>query len=79
MYILAVIVVLVVEDNGIGMAVDIQHRVFDMFYRGTTVSKGSGLGMYIVKNAVKKLKGVISLKSEEGVGTAVSIQLPKID
>ena len=72
-------IMIIVEDNGIGMAVDIQHRVFDMFYRGTTVSKGSGLGMYIVKNAVKKLKGVISLKSEEGVGTAVSIQLPKID
>ena len=72
-------VFLVVEDNGIGIGADIQPKVFDMFYRGTTVSKGSGLGMYIIKNAVKKLRGRVTLKSWEGIGTTISIQLPKVE
>jgi PAS domain S-box-containing protein len=68
---------LTVSDNGIGMAADIQPKVFDMFYRGTSVSKGSGLGMYIVMNAVKRLNGTIRFCSEEGIGTTVSVLLPK--
>lgn len=68
---------IVVSDNGIGIPADLQTKVFEMFYRGTTVSKGSGLGLYIVKNALKKLKAALRLESEEGKGTVFTITLPK--
>ncbi|MEO0896887.1 MAG: ATP-binding protein [Bacteroidota bacterium] len=65
-----------IEDNGIGMPERIQNRVFEMFYRGNTKSKGSGLGLYIVKTAVDKLDGSIELESEEGRGSSFEISLP---
>lgn len=68
-----------VEDNGIGIADDIQVRVFDMFFRGNEISRGSGLGLYILKNAVDKLKGKITLKSKENVGTTFIIELPYLN
>lgn len=68
-----------VEDNGIGIADDIQVRVFDMFFRGNEISRGSGLGLYILKNAVDKLKGKIILKSKENVGTTFIVELPYLN
>lgn len=47
-----------------------------MFYRGTEISKGSGLGLYIVKEMVDKLKGKIGLKSELGRYTIFTIEIP---
>ncbi len=47
-----------------------------MFYRATEQSSGSGIGLYIVKNAVDKLGGTISAVSEFGVGTTFTIILP---
>jgi len=49
-----------------------------MFYRVSTKSVGSGLGLYIVKETVEKLRGVIRLESECGKGTAFSIHLPNL-
>ncbi|MFK7920486.1 MAG: PAS domain S-box protein [Bacteroidia bacterium] len=66
-----------VEDNGLGIPSRLQHRVFEMFYRGTTKSKGSGLGLYIVKSAIEKLNGTCELQSEEGIGTTINFTLPK--
>ncbi|MEL7533117.1 MAG: PAS domain S-box protein [Bacteroidota bacterium] len=66
-----------VEDNGLGIPSRLQHRVFEMFYRGTTKSKGSGLGLYIVKSAIEKLHGTCELQSEEGIGTTINFTLPK--
>lgn len=65
-----------VEDNGIGISDDVQVKVFDMFFRGNEISRGSGLGLYILKNAVDKLNGKIILKSKENVGTIFTIELP---
>lgn len=67
---------IVITDNGIGIPAGIQERVFEMFFRGTMVCKGSGLGLYIVKNAVEKLKGSIVLNSKEGVGTRIEVKIP---
>ena len=67
---------IVVKDNGIGIAARNRDKVFDMFFRGTQVCKGSGLGLYIVKNAVEKMNGTVALASTEGVGTTVEITLP---
>jgi len=66
------------EDNGMGIPEDIQDKVFDMFYRGHSESKGTGLGLYIVKNAVEKLGGTIELQSKVGEGTIFTIFLPNL-
>src|ERR1051326_4112214 len=65
-----------VEDNGIGMDKAIREKVFDMYFRGTEISSGSGLGLYLVKIGVEKLKGQISLESESLKGARFTIRLP---
>lgn len=67
--------VIVVTDNGQGIPKEMQSAVFDMFYRGSNSSTGSGLGLYIVKEVVTKLNGIIDLSSEEGLGTEVTVRL----
>ena len=71
-------IVLNIEDNGEGIPEDIQTHVFDMFFRGNTKSSGTGLGLYIVKNAIEKLGGQIKMQSKLDMGTKFSIQLPMI-
>lgn len=63
-------------DNGIGIDEDNLAKVFEMFYRATEQSDGSGIGLYIVKNAVDKLSGQISVASRIGQGTRFNIILP---
>jgi PAS domain S-box-containing protein len=65
-----------ISDNGIGIEKEHVKKVFDMFYRATEKSQGSGLGMYIVKQAVEKLKGTIAVKTKYGKGTTFSIVFP---
>ncbi|MBK7966234.1 MAG: HAMP domain-containing histidine kinase [Bacteroidetes bacterium] len=67
---------IVVRDNGIGMSKDVQPKVFDMFYRVSNVSVGSGLGLYIVKETVEKLHGKIAVDSEPGQGSTFKIRIP---
>jgi len=64
------------SDNGIGIQPEHMDKIFNMFYRATDRSQGSGLGMYIVKQAVERLNGTISLQSDYGVGTRIKIILP---
>jgi signal transduction histidine kinase len=66
------------SDNGIGIAKEYIDDVFKMFYRATTESKGSGLGLYIVKSAVEKLQGTIEVQSEFGQGTTFVIEIPNL-
>ena len=65
-----------VSDNGVGIQEEYQSKVFEMYYRGNDKSKGNGLGLYIVKKAVDKLRGNISFKSVEQGGTAFTVTLP---
>ncbi|QSE98525.1 sensor histidine kinase [Fulvivirga lutea] len=65
-----------VADNGIGIPAEVQPNVFDMFYRGSSKSKGSGLGLYLCKRTVEILGGKISLFSSVNVGTTVTMELP---
>jgi signal transduction histidine kinase len=60
-----------VTDNGEGIPQKHLIKVFDMFYRGTTTSVGTGLGLYICKEIVNKLGGQIELESEPGLGTSL--------
>lgn len=65
-----------IEDNGIGISEEAHSRIFEMFYRVSQDSVGSGLGLYIVKEAVHKLNGEIKVQSEIGVGTTFVIKIP---
>ena len=64
-------IVIEVSDNGKGIPKEFQNKVFDMFFRADEVSKGSGLGLYIIKTAVEKMNGSIELKSTSGITKAV--------
>ncbi|MCF6359821.1 MAG: ATP-binding protein [Cyclobacteriaceae bacterium] len=69
---------MIFEDNGIGISEENLGKIFNMFYRGTDKSDGSGLGLYIVNEVVNKLNGSIRMESKEGVGTKTFIQIPHI-
>ncbi len=62
-----------VEDNGIGIAPESQHKVFDMFYRATSEAEGSGLGLFIVQQALEKINARITLVSELGKGSIFKV------
>lgn len=64
------------KDNGIGIAQEYKNEVFNMFFRGTENAEGSGLGLYIVKQTVDKMKGRIMLESSYGKGTQIELQVP---
>jgi PAS domain S-box-containing protein len=66
------------KDNGIGIDKGNLSSIFDMFYRASEQSDGSGLGLYIVKNAVDKMGGEVSVDSVLGVGTTFQISLPNL-
>lgn len=68
----------VISDNGSGIQEKIKDKVFDMFYRGHPDSSGSGLGLFIVKNALDKMNGSIRFESLEGKGTSFYISIPEI-
>jgi signal transduction histidine kinase len=72
------ILTLEVHDNGEGIAPEIQDKIFNMFYRGSERSQGAGLGLYIVKSIVERLKGSISFTSSRG-NTVFKISLPFLD
>lgn len=65
-----------ITDNGEGIATTYKDKIFEMFYRGTTNSTGSGLGLFIAKEAVEKLNGKIEFISEYGVGSEFTIIIP---
>jgi signal transduction histidine kinase/ligand-binding sensor domain-containing protein len=67
-----------VHDNGIGIAPEHVNNIFKMFYRGDEKSRGSGLGLYIVKETVDKIKGTISVKSEYGSGSTFTLIIPAL-
>ena len=72
-------IVLQVEDHGIGISHDVQAKVFDRFMSDGQGSKhrGAGLGLSIIKNLVELHGGSISLDSEPGKGTTVTVRLPR--
>jgi len=65
-----------VKDNGIGINEKHIGKIFDMFYRTSDTSSGSGLGLYIVRETIKKLNGSIDVVSQVNEGTALTIVLP---
>ena len=67
-----------VKDNGIGIPLEHQERIFERFYRINSNNKkeGTGLGLAIVKHVVQKYKGKYIIKSKPNYGTTLQIELP---
>jgi signal transduction histidine kinase len=65
-----------IEDNGVGIPIEHQERIFEMFYRASEKSQGSGLGLYIVQETLARLKGSIQMKSTPGQGSQFRLFLP---
>lgn len=74
------LLVITVADNGMGIPVEEQSRLFTKMYRGSNaqrqVTDGTGLGLYIVKQACHVLGGNIAYNSGVGVGTAFTVTIP---
>jgi signal transduction histidine kinase len=68
--------VVTIADNGLGIQSEFLDKIFDMFYRATDKSTGSGLGLYIVKEIIIKMGGTIDVQSQFEKGTTFTIKLP---
>ncbi len=64
-----------IEDNGIGIGEEFQSRIFDIFF-ATDNNKGTGLGLYIVKEAIENMNGSISVDSKINIGTKFTVTIP---
>ncbi len=67
---------LIIEDNGIGIAWEYQDKIFDMFFRATEQSTGSGLGLYILKETLHRIGGRISFQSQPTRGSKFVVEFP---
>jgi len=67
---------LAVSDTGIGIAKEDMPRLFEEFYRGRSATRGSGLGLTIVKKFVTLLGGEVTVESELGKGSVFTVTLP---
>jgi len=72
-------VLLSIRDNGRGIKKEHQDKIFNMFYRASERSNGSGLGLYIVKETVEKLNGEIGVSSKWDTGTTFTIHIPSLE
>jgi len=69
---------IVVADNGEGISEDKHEKIFEMFYRNSEKSEGSGLGLYICREILNKLGGEIRLSSVPGEGSTFFVRLPNL-
>jgi signal transduction histidine kinase len=67
-----------VEDAGVGITPEDLPHVFERFYRGRRSSGGFGLGLSICKELTERMGGSIYIRSREGVGTAIKVEMPEV-
>lgn len=65
-----------ISDNGDGIDKEMQDKVFELYYRAHQNSKGNGLGLYIVKKAIKVIGGRIVVESNRSHGTVMTVFIP---
>jgi signal transduction histidine kinase len=70
-----------VEDRGIGIAPEHQDRIFEQYERAAPATNyaGLGLGLWIARHLVEAMGGTISVRSEVGVGTVFTVDLPRLE
>jgi PAS domain S-box-containing protein len=70
---------IIVQDEGIGIPVGAQTKIFGIFERGTTSAKyeGSGIGLAIVARAIQRMGGTYGVESKPGVGSRFWLELPQ--
>ncbi|MEM1407682.1 MAG: HAMP domain-containing sensor histidine kinase [Bacteroidota bacterium] len=68
---------IIFSDNGIGIEDTHLKKIFNMFFRASESSSGSGLGLFILLETVKKLSGSVEVSSEPKVGTSFFINIPQ--
>jgi len=66
------------SDNGKGIPANHIEKVFDLFYRADKNHSGSGLGLYIVRETVRKLHGTVKIESVNGQGTIFTMFFPSL-
>lgn len=66
-----------IRDNGMGIAKDIQHKIFDQFFTTRPVGKGTGLGLGVARAIVNEVHhGKLTFYSQPGIGTEFVVSLP---
>ncbi|WKK79738.2 PAS domain-containing sensor histidine kinase [Marivirga arenosa] len=65
-----------ITDNGIGIPEKVKPHIFDMFYRGTELSNGNGMGLYNSREILKKIGGTMNVESKDREWTTTKIYLP---
>ena len=69
-------IIIEVTDNGVGIDNRNIDKIYNMFFVTSNINKGSGLGLYILKQNVEKLTGNVTVKSELNVGTKFTVSIP---
>ena len=67
---------IIIMDNGIGIDRAYTDKIYDMFFRASISSTGTGLGLYIVKSMVDRLKGQISFETKLNEGSTFMVTIP---
>jgi CheY-like chemotaxis protein len=67
-----------IRDTGVGMPRDVAARAGEPFFTTKGIGKGTGLGLYQVVDFAKQAGGHVKIDSEPGIGTAVTISLPRL-
>jgi PAS domain S-box-containing protein len=67
-----------IKDNGLGIESKYLEKIFEMFFRASNNSKGTGIGLYIVKETIQKINGNIQVDSEVEKGTSFTVTLPNL-
>ncbi len=66
-----------IKDNGIGMSEEVRKRMFDSFYTTKEANDGLGLGMHIVHDILESHRADLTVTSQEGKGTTVTLSLAR--
>jgi signal transduction histidine kinase len=69
---------LVVADTGSGMTDEVRQHAFEPFFTTKDLSEGAGLGLSMVYGFVQQSGGAVSLRSQPGMGTELTILLPLV-
>lgn len=72
----ALMCIIRIQDNGIGIEPQYQSKIFDRFFRATGQSYGNGIGLFIIKDTVQRLNGSIDVSSMKDVGTTFVVEIP---